>query len=756
MIMRNSRFHVVLKFAIVSILLLTGIPAYAQAVIIEAIEPNEGYQGESLNVHIYGELFDAKADVTFSNPDIDVLQITWIDQGELITSIFIGQEAEVGLCDIRVENPQGMFDVAQDIFEVLDAFNPAFSFLNPDSGFQGDSSIMTTLTGSDLPVDGTFEFSPPGGPVIVNATYVSATLYNLVLDIPEDAIPGIYDLTSNFPGVDLGPTLVSAFEVFELPTTYELYLEDNLYMMGIGGDSEQTDFLFGIDSNKPDDVDGPFYLYASEAVDPVSGEIIGLSYIDIAPSRTDFLTPGMYEMAIIRTVIPQGIPTGDYEGTITFSAPSVGLQETASFTISVQPGPVEILYPELNRQELEIDLIWPGSDNSTEPEEIVEETPLFEWASSARYFDFHLFDVTPTDEYSSISGATEYLRPIYEEHDIADTILFYPLAAEPLVPGHTYAWQVEAKDIPAFDPRVVNREPQIIQSEIFYFKYIDLMTTAGAPEVLSIQVTPEYIGAELQTDYEFEAILELEGPGFADVNWKVVPSSAALIVSRNEYAYVTPLKSGFISIIAEAGDMSAYAVMRVGEADLQTSVELNTQTIARLAEKIDSITGSIAEWTALEERLQSSQGEQLALKNEMDSSITAFGSALREAYKILEPFFLTGKASLIPADTGDWIQREPFGAYLGLYTSDPSACEKFIASNLIGIDAMIKNLDDRISEANALAVDHQRAVSGSEDLLILAIGLQANIEHEITSVNNELDLVIASLESGSNPFCSLT
>jgi len=841
----------VIKLVVITtMVLILSTPVFALDPYVSEIEPEQGTQGDFISAYIYGYEFEFGVSVSFSNPGVMVSNLNYIANDELGFDITIDQYAELGFCDVIVENPGGEQATLVNGFEVFDGFFPRLDYLQPDYGYQDTFSNAVMVFGEDfqkngqfsfvgslvpeiidsnnisnmqysLTIDieanvppgwydlqvffpdtpggpvslenayevrmntpvidyldpnssyqdevglsvnvygsnfvsgGSFEFQPGGGPTVVNATYIDDTQYDLTIDIPADALPGWYDIIGTFPGFVEESMLMQAFEVIEID--YELYLEEAPALMGQGGDSAQTDFLFGINSNKPGDVNGPFYLYASEAVDPVSGEVIGLSYIDIAPTMTGSLTPGLYDTALLRAVIPMGIPSGEYYGDITFSAPGLRLQESVPFTISVQPGIEEILYPEMSRQELEIDLIWPGTDDEEEPEEILEETPLFEWASSARFFDFYLFDVTPASDLDERAGAVTYTQPIYIERDISDYRLFYPLGAEPLVPGHVYSWYVEAKDIPSYDPRVVDRQPQIISSEIFYFKYINILeAAAGEPEVMRIEVTPEFVSAELDNDYEFEAILELAGPGFANISWRVVPSSAAIVVSRGEYAYITPLRTGFVSVIAEVGGESAYAVMRVGGEDTQASVDPNPEVIARLGEDVERLEGLIVDYQTSGPKDVEALATMIEADHKRAVAHREYINNLRSAYKLLEPFLLTGEASESKPGYGDWQVINPFPGHIDLYVKSKTAYDSFVARNLTAFSDIQKLLDETKQISDAAGDDSFILMQDYIATDMALTNIRSNIVYNLERLEKELALVRNALEEDVRPFASMT
>jgi len=714
--------------------------------------PDNAYQGDTnVLVTLSGENMLSSGQFSFQPAGgPEVTNAAFVNAQTYQLTLNIPQDATPGMYDLGGTFPGIPQIVLDSAFEVLEKPLPQLTSLFPDNAYQGETNISVTLSGVNMPAAGQFSFLPAGGPDIANATYISPQTYQLTLNIPEDAAPGMYDLAADFPGIPQ-VVLPGAFEVLEFIVEYNLYLEGNPVVTGYSGQQGQTDFLVGIDSNKPNPVAGPFYLYASEAKDEASGEVIGLSNIDLLPTMTPSLTPGIYQMAVLRVAIPPGLPSGEYEGIITFDAPNLDIQEATRYTIAVQESAEEILYPELSRQELEVDLIAPGSSEAADAEEIVENTPLFEWSSSARFFDFHLFDVTGADE---ITGAVNFTRPAYEERDLSDMRLYYPLGAEPLVAGHTYAWYVEAKDIPGYDARISGREPEVIQSEVFYFKFIDVTAAGGEPEVLSIKVEPEYVDAEVEKEYEFSAILELAGPGFADVTWHVIPGSAAVVIGRNEYAYVTPISEGYFSVIAEAGGQSAYAVMRVGGMGAQASIDTSPEAVAKLQGRIDTVAKAIDEFKPLAASAVGLTIADTEANLAFERLTWESNDILKKAYELIEPYMLTGKASLTKPSAGSWFLVEPFPGHLGFFTNDKSSFESFVSRNIMAFSELQKDLDRVADESAKAEAKHNEVLATSENANEIATNAMANIVHESDELNADLGNIRDSLEVEISPFCS--
>lgn len=128
--------------------------AFAQAPVIDMVDPNTGHQGEpGLMITIIGSNFDPSppgAQVFFQDPEISVISTNVINSNTIEVIVDIGFLATPGPGAVFVINPNFEQGVLPNGFTVLVPDPPAPIQINPDIGFQGDSNIPITITGDLL------------------------------------------------------------------------------------------------------------------------------------------------------------------------------------------------------------------------------------------------------------------------------------------------------------------------------------------------------------------------------------------------------------------------------------------------------------------------------------------------------------------------------------------------------------------------------------------------------------------------------
>ncbi len=87
----------------------------------------------------------------------------------------------------------------------------------------------------------------------------------------------------------------------------------------------------------------------------------------------------------------------------------------------------------------DLELLSPGEIHSFDPAEISTPLPFFQWISKGEKFNFFLYEVQPGRSIEE----TVQARPIFYIKNYPGTTLLYPLAAQMLEPGKTYAWLVQ-------------------------------------------------------------------------------------------------------------------------------------------------------------------------------------------------------------------------------------------------------------------------------------------------------------------------
>ena len=94
----------------------------------------------------------------------------------------------------------------------------------------------------------------------------------------------------------------------------------------------------------------------------------------------------------------------------------------------------------------QLEIVGPGTPLDQEPDVLSAPYPIFQWFSDASRFNFALYEVKPGQ--SSAEDIVASL-PVFEQQSVPPGTFVYPNAAEELVTGRRYAWQIEAITVAA-------------------------------------------------------------------------------------------------------------------------------------------------------------------------------------------------------------------------------------------------------------------------------------------------------------------
>jgi len=154
--------------------------------------------------------------------------------------------------------------------------------------------------------------------------------------------------------------------------------------------------------------------------------------------------------------------------------------------------------------------------------------------------------------------------PVYQQKGITGTTLNYPVSAEKLIDGRTYAWQVVGE---AATANGINYMP----SDVFRFTY----TEPGSNQsiVSTIQITPPEISLYTGQQYQFSALCyDQNGALVSNANpiWQVTPAQgtitqAGLFTAGNQVATM--------AVVVTAGTASQYATININAADTTTNTQ---------------------------------------------------------------------------------------------------------------------------------------------------------------------------------------
>ena len=216
----------------------------------------------------------------------------------------------------------------------------------------------------------------------------------------------------------------------------------------------------------------------------------------------------------------------------------------------------------------QLDLLGPGTPFGQDPDVVTGHFPIFQWITDASLFDFALYDVRPGQR---APEDVVTARPVFSANNIQTSTFPYPSYAEVLVPGRTYAWQIEA---------LVQTSTGIerLPSEVFWFTIVQGETENGTTDPTAapfsggtatrLVVTPQEIevqpGGVLQ--FSAEAFNEQDLPLLAiRPTWRLTPASAGTIDETGRFeAGGSP---GVVAVTARVGAAEDYATVFIRPLD---------------------------------------------------------------------------------------------------------------------------------------------------------------------------------------------
>jgi hypothetical protein len=201
------------------------------------------------------------------------------------------------------------------------------------------------------------------------------------------------------------------------------------------------------------------------------------------------------------------------------------------------------------------ELIMPGADFSTPVPEIYNAYPLFQWFGQNDRYDFALFEVLPGQ---SPEEVVRNIR-VYHQEDIIGNNLLYPMSAEKLVAGKTYAWQIWGK-IPT------SKGIQLLPASVFRFRYMGITKDGGDKVNISrIVVTPQKMDMTTGTEFRFTAVVyDQDNKPVVTVKpmWKLVPVKGSI---TSDGLFKAGDTGGTLAVVAQLGDIQDYATVVVKE-----------------------------------------------------------------------------------------------------------------------------------------------------------------------------------------------
>ncbi|MFA5761626.1 MAG: IPT/TIG domain-containing protein, partial [Dehalococcoidales bacterium] len=186
--------------------------------VITSLEPNEGRQGETLNVTITGSNLSGATALSFGD-GVSVNSFTVLGANQIAANISVTPDAETGVRDISVSTPAGSFTYS-DGFTVKQDL-PLITSVEPSEERQGET-LNVTITGANLSNASAVQF---GAGISVNSfTVIAADQITADITISSSATTGVRDVSVTTPGGSY--TLPNAFTVKQaLPVI--TYIEPN-------------------------------------------------------------------------------------------------------------------------------------------------------------------------------------------------------------------------------------------------------------------------------------------------------------------------------------------------------------------------------------------------------------------------------------------------------------------------------------------------------------------------------------------------
>jgi hypothetical protein len=268
--------------------------------IVNTVDPNQGYQGQTLDVTITGANFDGATSVSFG-AGITVNSFTVDSNTQITASISIAAGAALGTRDVSVTTPLGTGTLTGG-FTVI-SLAPTVTAVDPNQGYRGDT-LDVTITGTNF--NGATSVSFGAGITVNDFDVDSDTQITAGITIAAGATPGTRDVSVTTP---LGTgTLTGGFTVLSLAPTVTAVNPD----WGRQGDTLDvtitgtnfngaTSVSFGTGITVNDfDVDSNTQITASISI--AAGATLGTRNVSVTtPQGTGTLTGGF---TVLSEVVP--------------------------------------------------------------------------------------------------------------------------------------------------------------------------------------------------------------------------------------------------------------------------------------------------------------------------------------------------------------------------------------------------------------------------------------------------------------------
>jgi hypothetical protein len=207
----------------------------------------------------------------------------------------------------------------------------------------------------------------------------------------------------------------------------------------------------------------------------------------------------------------------------------------------------------ITNNKINPELILPGAAFDMPVEDVYNPFPLFQWFGQMDKYDLSLF------EWKQGQTAEEVVRtlPVFKKTDITSNNFLYPVYAEKLQAGTTYAWQVLGKVS-------TSSGTENLPSPVFRFRFngvgevnpADIMVSSVTVQPLEIELAP---GAQIQ----FSALV------FDKDNTPVTSVTPVWTVSSNKGTvtssglFVAGSQPATLAVIVKAGNITEFATVTI-------------------------------------------------------------------------------------------------------------------------------------------------------------------------------------------------
>lgn len=208
------------------------------------------------------------------------------------------------------------------------------------------------------------------------------------------------------------------------------------------------------------------------------------------------------------------------------------------------------------------ELIIPGAPFSAEIQDVYNPFPLFQWFGQVDKYDLYVYELTPGQT------AEEVVRslPVFKKTDITGNNFLYPVYAEKLQHGKTYAWQIQGQLSSASGT-------EYLPSPVFRFRFNGGGDTNPADlTVSSIQITPTEIELAPGATIQFNAQLFDKDNNLivgAQPQWAV--SSPKGTISSNGL-FVAGSQPATLAVIVKSGSITEFATVSIRPNPVNTQV----------------------------------------------------------------------------------------------------------------------------------------------------------------------------------------